>query len=160
MKTERQSLGKQPKPHGILPHTREVAAIGAEMGSVREELVYYWWEGTVWPRGKTGTAFHPWHAPRELNAGTWDDRYSHTSAQWSNLSTVHSRECGKSSQQNFSRPQKEEMLTPEGRDWCSLCGWEMENILEVGGLAFIVCMCTDSKWLRCPVSCHTQFTTT
>lgn len=49
MKTERQSLGKQPKPHGILPHTHEVAAIGAEMGSVREELVYYWWEGTVWP---------------------------------------------------------------------------------------------------------------
>lgn len=80
-----------------------------------------------------------WHSipPLARSSGTerrdLDDRYSHTSAQWSNLSTPHSRECGKSSQQNFSRPQKEEMLTPEGRDWCSLCGWEMENILEVGG---------------------------
>lgn len=53
----------------------------------------------------------PRHVPRELNAGTWDDRYAHTSTQGSNLSTLHSRESGRTSQQSITRPQKEETLT-------------------------------------------------
>lgn len=49
----------------------------------------------------------PRHVPRELNTGTWGDRYAHTSTQGSNLSTLHSRECGRTSQQSTTRPQEE-----------------------------------------------------